>query len=66
MTPRIEVIGVVVADMARALAFYRRLGIEIPADADTEPHVEVSLPAGLKLAFDTSETIRSFDPGWTG
>lgn len=66
MTPRIEVIGVVVADMARALAFYRRLGIEISADADTEPHVEVSLPGGLKLAFDTSETIRSFDPGWTG
>jgi catechol 2,3-dioxygenase-like lactoylglutathione lyase family enzyme len=65
MTPRIEFIGLVVADMARALAFYRRLGIEFPPDADAQPHVDASLPGGLSLAFDTTETIRSFDPGWT-
>jgi catechol 2,3-dioxygenase-like lactoylglutathione lyase family enzyme len=65
MTPRIQVIGVVVADMARALAFYRRLGLDIPADADSQPHVEVPLPGGLTLAFDTVETILSFNPGWT-
>ena len=23
------------------------------------------MPGGLRLAFDTVETIRSFDPGWT-
>jgi catechol 2,3-dioxygenase-like lactoylglutathione lyase family enzyme len=63
-TPRIDVVGIVVADMPRALAFYRRLGLEIPADADTAPHAEVPLPNGMRLAFDTVETIRSFDPGW--
>ena len=44
-----------------ALAFYRRLGLEIPAEADGKPHVEVDL-GGVRLAFDTRDTIRSFDP----
>jgi uncharacterized glyoxalase superfamily protein PhnB len=64
MTPRIDVFGTVVADMGRTLAFYRRLGLDVPAGADHEPHVEVTLPGGLRLAFDTVETVRSFDPSW--
>ena len=48
----------------KALAFYRRLGVQVPADADAEPHVEVTLAGGLRLAFDTEETIRSFHPDW--
>jgi hypothetical protein len=50
--------------MARSLAFYRRLGFDIPTTADDEPHVEATLPSGLRIAWDTTETIRSFDPGW--
>jgi uncharacterized glyoxalase superfamily protein PhnB len=65
MTPRIDAIGIVVADMAAALDFYRRLGIDSAAGAEAEPHVEVTLPGGLRLMFDTQETIRSFDESWT-
>ncbi len=65
MAPRFDLIGVVVSDMAAALAFYRRLGLEIPADADAAPHVECTLPGGLRLAWDTEDTMRSFDPSWT-
>jgi catechol 2,3-dioxygenase-like lactoylglutathione lyase family enzyme len=65
MTPRFEFIGIVVTDMARSLAFYRRLGIALPPDADEQPHVEATLPGGLRLAWDTVETIRSFNPTWT-
>jgi catechol 2,3-dioxygenase-like lactoylglutathione lyase family enzyme len=57
-------IGIVVEDMARALAFYRRLGLELPPEADQQPHVETTLPGGLRLAWDTVETMRSFDPDW--
>ncbi|MFC4109272.1 VOC family protein [Micromonospora zhanjiangensis] len=64
MAPRFDLVGMVVADMARTLAFYRRLGLDIPADADHQPHVEVTLPGGLRLAWDTEDTIRSFDPEW--
>lgn len=64
VVPRLDLVGLVVADMARALAFYRRLGLDLPATADAEPHVEVTLPGGLRLAWDTEEVLRSFDPGF--
>jgi catechol 2,3-dioxygenase-like lactoylglutathione lyase family enzyme len=64
MAPRFDLVGIVVADMAASLAFYRRLGLDVPAAADTEPHVEAELPGGLRLAWDTVDTVRSFDPGW--
>ena len=61
---RLGLVEIVVADMGKALAFYRMLGLEVPADADGEPHVDVGLPGGLRLAFDTEATIASFHPGW--
>jgi catechol 2,3-dioxygenase-like lactoylglutathione lyase family enzyme len=64
MTVKLDAIGLVAQDMARTLAFYRRLGLDIPADADQQPHVEVTLPGGLRLMWDTVETIHSFDPDW--
>ncbi|MGW7028069.1 VOC family protein [Streptomyces xanthophaeus] len=65
MTPRLDVIDLVVSDMAASLAFYRRLGLDVPAGADDQPHVEAVLPGGLRVAWDTEETIRSFDPSFT-
>jgi catechol 2,3-dioxygenase-like lactoylglutathione lyase family enzyme len=61
---RLDLIGLVVEDMGRSLAFYRELGLDLPEDADGQPHVETTLPGGLRLAWDTQETIRSFDPDW--
>ncbi|MCN9244294.1 VOC family protein [Streptomyces sp. RY43-2] len=63
MTPRFDVIGLVVSDMAASLAFYRRLGPVFPEDAEQQPHVEAALPGGLRLALDTEEVVRSFHPG---
>jgi uncharacterized glyoxalase superfamily protein PhnB len=51
--------------MAAALKFYRQLGLSIPAEADSEGHVEVTLPGGLRLAWDSIDVIRSFEPQWT-
>ena len=65
MTTRLDAIGLIVADMPRSLAFYRKLGLDVPAEADTEDHVEATLPGGLRLMWDTEEGIRSFDPTWT-
>jgi uncharacterized glyoxalase superfamily protein PhnB len=62
MTPHLDLIGLVVTDMGATLAFYRRLGLDIPSGVEGEPHVEVSLPGGLRLAFDTVDTIQSFSP----
>ncbi|MBB3035740.1 VOC family protein [Hoyosella altamirensis] len=64
MKPRLNVIALVVSDMSRSLAFYRQLGLDIPADADSQPHVEYELAGGVRLAWDDIATIRTFDPGW--
>ncbi|MGI8755575.1 MAG: VOC family protein [Acidimicrobiales bacterium] len=65
MAPRFDLIGIVTSDLAASLAFYRRLGIDIPEDSDDEPHVEATLPGGLRIAWDPVATIQSFDPDWT-
>jgi catechol 2,3-dioxygenase-like lactoylglutathione lyase family enzyme len=65
MSARLDVVGLVVQDMARSLAFYRLLGLDVPLEADSEGHVEATLPGGLRLAWDTVDTIHSFDPSWT-
>jgi uncharacterized glyoxalase superfamily protein PhnB len=49
----------VVDDMAATLAFYRRLGLDIPEEADGEGHVEVQV-GGLRMMFDTVEVVSSF------
>ena len=64
MTPRLDMVGLAVRDLAASLAFYRRLGLEIPEGAENEPHVEATLPGGLRIAWDTHEVMESFDPGW--
>jgi catechol 2,3-dioxygenase-like lactoylglutathione lyase family enzyme len=63
MTARFAAIGLVVSDMSRSLAFYKLLGLEVPTD--DEPHAEAALPGGLRLMWDTEETVRSIDPSWT-
>jgi uncharacterized glyoxalase superfamily protein PhnB len=64
MSPQLDFFGIVVSDMSRSVAFYRRLGLEFPEGAETEPHVEAPLPGGLRYALDTEEVVRAFDPDW--
>jgi uncharacterized glyoxalase superfamily protein PhnB len=58
--PKLNAFGIVVADMAASVAFYRRLGLEFPPNAETEGHVEVTLDGGMRLLFDTIEVIQRF------
>jgi catechol 2,3-dioxygenase-like lactoylglutathione lyase family enzyme len=64
MTPRLDLVGIVVADMKRSLDFYRRLGLEFPEGSDDEGHVE-TVVGGVRFAWDTVEVMQSFDPDWT-
>jgi catechol 2,3-dioxygenase-like lactoylglutathione lyase family enzyme len=59
---KLDMIGIVVSNMAASLAFYRQLGFEIPLSQDHEKHVEVTLPGGLRFAWDDLGMIRSYDP----
>lgn len=65
MSPKLDLVAVIVRDMAAAVAFYRRLGLEFPDGAESEPHVEATNAPGIRFALDTVEVVRSFDPDWT-
>jgi uncharacterized glyoxalase superfamily protein PhnB len=59
-----DLLGIVVKEMPASLKFYRLLGLDIPAEADSEGHVEYVLPGGFRIAWDTLEVIHSFNDHW--
>ena len=61
---KLDLIGLVVKDMAASLKFYRLLGMDIPPEMDSEGHVEMTLPGGLRLAWDSLDVILSFNDAW--
>ena len=63
MSARLDMIGLVVEDMARSLAFYRELGFEFAADAEGKPHVEATLPGGLHFT-GTPERLADLIETW--
>ena len=60
---RPDMIGIVVKDLRAALDFYRTVGLDIPQGAEKEDHVEVKAN-GYRIAWDTEEMIKGFDPDW--
>jgi uncharacterized glyoxalase superfamily protein PhnB len=64
VTPQLDAFGIVVSDMARSVGFYRRLGLEFPDGAESQPHAEAELSGGVRYMLDTEETVRAFDPEW--
>jgi uncharacterized glyoxalase superfamily protein PhnB len=64
VSPKLDAFGIVVSDMARSVAFYRRLGLDFPEGAEEQPHAEAELAGGVRYMLDTEETVRAFDPEW--
>jgi catechol 2,3-dioxygenase-like lactoylglutathione lyase family enzyme len=61
--PSLNAVGIVASDMARTIAFYRVLGLDVPETPDA-PHVEAVMENGFRLMLDQEATIHSFNPGW--
>jgi catechol 2,3-dioxygenase-like lactoylglutathione lyase family enzyme len=49
-------VGLIVADMAKSLEFYRRLGLEIPAGSEGRSHVQIKMGNGLTFFLDANPT----------
>ena len=64
MKPYLHTVGVVVQDMPATLAFYRALGLEIPAGEDHGPHVEYVAESGYAIGFVAEAMVRQSDPQW--
>ncbi len=61
---QLNALGIVVSDMARSIAFYRLLGLDVPETPD-EGHVDTFLPNGVRFMLDSEQTVKSFRPDWT-
>ena len=55
--PRLDAIGVIVSDMARAIDFYRLVGLEFEGD---DVHAEAAGPGGLRVMLDSEASVMSF------
>jgi catechol 2,3-dioxygenase-like lactoylglutathione lyase family enzyme len=60
MSANLDAIGIVVSHMGDAIDFYRRLGLVFAEGSEAEGHVETTGPGGIRLMFDTEETVKSF------
>jgi len=60
-----ELVAIVVRDMTAALRFYRLLGLDIPTGQDAEAYIEISLPNGLRMAWEKLEMVKEIYPNWT-
>jgi uncharacterized glyoxalase superfamily protein PhnB len=68
--PVLNQLNLVVRDMEATLAFYRRLGVDIPdaavwRTAGGAHHAEVAMPNGADLEFDSVALAAHYDAGWT-
>jgi catechol 2,3-dioxygenase-like lactoylglutathione lyase family enzyme len=52
--PRFTMVVLLVEDLARSVAFYRRLGVEFPADVEQRRDVVVDLGGGHNLVISTT------------
>jgi len=62
--PQLNAIGIVAADMAESIRFYRIIGLDVPETPD-EGHVDTFLPNGVRFMLDSEETMQSFMDGWS-
>ena len=60
---KLDAIGIVTADMKASVRFYRLLGLDVPEA--TEDHLDVTLPSGMRIMFDTVALAKQLDPHWT-
>src|SRR5262245_47875191 len=62
-------IDLVVRDMDASIAFYRAAGVDIPESAiwrtaSGTHHVDLTLPGGMTLHFDSPALAKVYNRGW--
>jgi catechol 2,3-dioxygenase-like lactoylglutathione lyase family enzyme len=67
--PTLNQLDLVARDLDASIAFYRRLGLDIPESkvwrtATGAHHVDLDLPNGFVLHVDSAALAKHFDAGW--
>jgi len=58
MAVKLDMIGIVCADVDASLRFYRALGMDAPEGSNGEPYVECTLPGGIRMSVTTRSGLR--------
>ena len=61
MSLELSMVGLVVESIPTSLEFYRRLGVDIPAEADAERFVMHRMESGVTVFWDTV-FAKTYDP----
>jgi len=61
--PTLAAIGIGALDMKNSVRFYPLLGVAVPDPSGD--HLDVTLPSGGALMWDTLELIKQLDPDWS-
>ena len=63
---KLDAVGIVVADLAKGVAFYRMLGVPFPEGAENSEggHAEATVEGGTRLMLDAESETQKFDPSW--
>ncbi len=67
--PVFDQVNLVVRDMDATLAFYRKLGLNVPDGQDWPPgsgaqHVDIAFSGGKRLEFDNLPMAKMWHAGW--
>lgn len=62
---QLDAIGIVVTDLARAVPFYRLLGLDFPDPGPEDAHLEAKTASGVRVMLDSEAMIKSFAEDWT-
>jgi uncharacterized glyoxalase superfamily protein PhnB len=65
MTPALNNLDIVVADITASITFYRHLGLEFQIDPGYTEHAGCDLPNGVHLMLDQEKFAAMARPGWT-
>jgi len=61
---KFDMLGLVVEDISRSLAFYRLVGVDVPEPEPGEPYVETTLPSGLRVSWNAVSMIKEITGHW--
>jgi uncharacterized glyoxalase superfamily protein PhnB len=59
---KLDAIGIVCADTAKSVRFYRLLGLDFPDSA--EDHIEATTANGMRVMLDKLELMKQLNPEW--
>ena len=60
----LDAIGIVAKNLDTSIEFYRLLGVSFPEATVDVPHVEATLPSGLRLMLDAEDLMKKLRADW--